>query len=173
MPDDIPRALAALLDDDADPDDVLGRFVEAYAKAIGADRCVLFLYRPERRLCCRTHAWHARPEWALPRFASGWTPLPEDLADQDPMYALALVDPDAVYIDDIETADPTLVNAAHEREHFGHHSLIHAPLHDDGVLLGVLEPCTMAAPKVWTPLDKRITAWSQVHLLPVVKAYLA
>ena len=173
MSNGIPDTLSALLGNDAaSPDRVLDDFVGAYARAICADRCVLFLYRPERRLCRRTHAWQARPDWELPRFATGWTTLPEDLAEQDPLYAMALENPEAMYIDDIESADPALVDAEYERENYGHRSLIHAPLYDRDVMLGVLEPCTIAAPKVWTAADREITRWSQAALLPVIKAYL-
>ena len=35
----------------------------------------------------------------------------EAVAKEDPMFALALTDPEALYIDDVEKADPALVNA--------------------------------------------------------------
>ena len=175
----IPAELRALFADDAGGDAVLARLVEVYGRAVGADRCVLFLYQPEEKLAAMTHTWQARPEWALASRSASWRRLPADLARQDPMYALALVDPQALYIDDVESARPELVNLAYEREHFGHRALIHAPLLETppgagrgGRLWGVLEPCTMTAPRVWSERDRAITAWTQARALPLARRFV-
>ncbi len=169
----IPADLAALFADASDPDALIGCLMEVYGRAVGADRCLMFLYEPGKGLSRRTHAWQARPEWALARRSDAWEPLPPDLPRQDPMFAMALHDPEALYIDDVTTADPGLVNGAYELEHFGHRSLIHAPLLENGQLYGILEPCAMARPRAWTDADKAVTAWTQERLLPVARRYIA
>lgn len=174
----IPAELRALFADSPDTDDtdaVFARLVEVYGRIVGADRCVLFLYWPPEGLAAMTHAWQARPHWALASRSRQWRPLPADMAQQDPMYALALVDPRPLYIDDIESADPKLVNRAYESEHFGHRALIHAPLLEvaaGGRLWGVLEPCTMTAPRAWSARDKAITAWVQARALALARRHV-
>ena len=173
MSDAVPADLAALFEDTSDPDALIGCLMEVYGRAVGADRCLMFLYEPDKGLSRCTHAWQARPEWALARLSDAWEPLPPDLPQEDPMFAMALRSPEALYIDDVMTADPGLVNGPYELENFGHRSLIHAPLLENGRLYGILEPCTMAEPRSWTQADKTVTVWTQERLLPVAKRYIA
>ncbi|MBN36388.1 MAG: hypothetical protein CMM46_16735 [Rhodospirillaceae bacterium] len=173
MSDAIPADLEALFTDTSDPDALIGALMEVYGKAVSADRCLMFLYEPSRGLSRCTHAWQARDEWALERRVEAWEPLPEGLAEEDPMFAMALHNPEALYIDNVLTADQKLVNGPYELENFKHHSLVHAPLLEDGTLYGILEPCTMAAPRSWTDHDKAVTGWTQERLLPVAKRYIA
>jgi len=173
MSDSIPADLKALFEDTSDYDAVMGRLMEVYGKAVSSDRCLLFLYNWDRNLSRCTHAWEAKPEYALHRRDAGWEEIPANIATEDPMFGEALHNPEALYIDNVRTADPNLVNAEYELEHFQHHSLIHAPLLEDGVLWGILEPCTIAEPYTWTDHDRAVTAWTQEKLLPLAKAYVA
>ena len=79
---------------------------------------------------------------------------------------------EALFIDDIEKADPALVNAPYEIEHFQHRGLVHAPLMENGVLWGILEPCVIAAPRAWTQDDRDVTAWVQERLTPLAIRYV-
>ncbi|MBT6204101.1 MAG: GAF domain-containing protein [Rhodospirillaceae bacterium] len=173
MSDTIPADLEALFADTSDEDTLFGSLMEIYGRAVSADRCLMFLFAPEKGLSRCTHAWQARPEWALERSVDAWEPVPEGLAQEDPMFGVALSDPNALYIDNVMTADQELVNGPFELENFKHHSLVHAPLLEDGKLYGILEPCTMAAPRTWTEHDKVVTAWVQERLLPVAQRYIA
>jgi len=168
IPDDLQRLFA-----DPEPlDATFGRLMEAYGRAVSADRCLLFLYEPHRNLARCTHQWVARPEWAFDRPDQGWQPLDPEIPKTDPMFALALRDPEPLYIDDVEAADPALVNAAFEIETFKHRGLIHAPLQTDSLLWGILEPCVIAAPRRWTEFDRAVTAWVQQVLTPLAIRYV-
>jgi len=170
--DAIPEDLRKLFAGKRPLDAMFHRLMELYGRAVSADRCLLFLYEPERHLARNTHAWQRKPEWALGRPDKAWSPISESLPQKDPLFAEALINPEALYIDDIETADPALVNAAYERESFGHKALIHAPLMADGSLWGILEPCTMEAPRQWTASDRAVTAWVQQKLTPLAIRYV-
>lgn len=169
----IPDALVRLFDDTSDLDALFGRLMEIYGRAISADRCLLFLYEPARKLARCTHEWDREPGYAFGRSYAGWEPFDaQATAKDDPMFAEALHNPEALYIDDIEKADPALVNAPYEIENFQHRGLVHAPLIESGVLWGILEPCVIAAPKSWTPEDREVTAFVQRQLTPLAIRYV-
>ncbi len=169
IPDDLQR----LFEKPEPLEESFGRLMELYGRAIEADRCLLFLYEPTRKLARCTHKWTRKPAYAFDRPDEGWAPMDqEQTASDDPMFAMALHDPQALYIDDIEKADPNLVNAPYEIENFQHRGLVHAPLMENGVLWGILEPCVIAAPRAWTQADRDVTAWVQERLTPLAIRYV-
>ncbi len=165
--------LRALLDGDAAPDELLGALMPALSAALDCDRCAVFLREPESRLSRMTHVWQRRPEYALAREGSDWREESASLVEDDPMFAEALRNPAALYIEDVLSADPALVNGAYEVEHFGHRALVHAPLYHDGEMYGILEPCVMGAPRVWSETDRAIVAEVQERIAPAAAAYVA
>ncbi len=165
--------LQALLTSGASPDALLDRLPAAYAAAIDCDRCVLFLRDPHTRRARATHAWQRKPEYALARDDAGWPVESPSLPDDDPMFAMALGDPAALYIEDVLSADPALVNGPYEVAHFGHRALIHAPLYHDGLMYGILEPCMIEAPRAWSDADRANTALVQESIAPAAADYVA
>ena len=107
--------LQALLDSQATPDELLAKLMPILGAALGCDRCMLFLRDPHSRLARATHAWQRKPAYALARADRGWQEEPASLVEDDPMFAEALRNPVALFIQDVETADPALVNSAYER----------------------------------------------------------
>jgi len=168
MSDDV----MAVFEQDAAPGDILQALMPALARALDCDRCLLFLRDPKTDRTRCAHRWAAEPDFALQRADDGWTPLPPTLLEDDPMYAEAMVNPDALFIDDVETADPDLVNGDYETEHFGHRALVHAPVYHDGEMYGILEPCVMDAPRAWSTADKALVAQVQAKLGPVAAAFV-
>jgi GAF domain-containing protein len=168
MNDDI----RAILESDATPDEKLTALMPVFARALDCERCVMFLRDPKTNRGRAVHRWAAKPEFALRRDDRGWEPMPATLLDDDPMYAEAMANPEALYIDDIETADPALVNTAYEKEHFGHCGLVHAPVYHQGEMYGVLEPSSMTKPRAWTPADRALVAAVQARIGPVVAAFV-
>ncbi|MEX0809669.1 MAG: GAF domain-containing protein [Dongiaceae bacterium] len=162
----------AILDSDRTPDEKLTALMPALAKALNCERCVMFLRDPKTHRGRAVHRWAALPEFTLRREDRGWELMPATLVDDDPMYAEAMRNPEALYIDDIETADPALVNTAYEKEHFGHCGLVHAPVYHQGEMYGVLEPSSMAKPRVWSNADKALIAAVQARIAPVVAAFV-
>ena len=165
--------LRALLDGDDAPDELLGALMPALSAALDCDRCAVFLRDPASRLSRMTHVWQRRPEYALAREGRDWRVEAPTLAEDDPMFAVALRDPAALYIEDVLSADPALVNGPYEVEHFGHRALVHAPLYYDGEMYGILEPCVMGAPRVWSEADRVIVAEVQERVAPAAAAYVA
>ncbi len=165
--------LRALLDGDAAPDELLGALMPALSAALDCDRCVLFLRDPHSRLARMTHVWQRRPEYALAREGRDWRVESATLVEDDPMFAMALRNPAALYIEDVLSADPALVNGPYEVEHFGHRALVHAPLYQDGLMVGILEPCVMGAPRVWSDSDRATVAEVQERIAPAAAAYVA
>jgi GAF domain-containing protein len=148
-------------------DEILQELMRAYGTALDCDRCLLFLRDPASTKSKMTHQWVRRPDYAFQRPDRGWQPQSPTLVDDDPMYAEALRNPEALYIDDVEAADPALVNAPYELEHFGHRALIHAPVYHDGEMWGVLEPCVFGAARAWSDDDKSLTRLVQNHIGPL------
>lgn len=168
MNDDI----RAILESRATPDEKLTALMPAFARALNCERCVMFLRDPKTGRGRAVHRWTSKPEFALRREDRGWEPMPTTLLDDDPMYAEAMVNPEALYIEDIETAGPALLNVAFEREHFGHRALVHAPVWHEGEMYGVLEPSSMTEPRVWSIADKALVAAVQKKFGPIVAAFV-
>ena len=165
--------LRALLDGDAAPDELFGALMAALSAALDCDRCALFLRNPHSRMSRMTHVWQCKPAYALAREGSDWREESATLVEDDPMFAMALREPAALYIEDVLAADPALVNGPYEVEHFGHRALVHAPLYHDGLMYGILEPCVMGAPRAWSDADRAIVAEVQERVAPAAVAYVA
>ena len=95
----------------------------------------------------------------------------EDLYTADPMMGAGARDPQALFIEDVETAGPDVLNLEFEKD-FLHRALIHAPVYDEGQFLGILEPCTFGEPHVWTEEDRSLTAAVQERLGPVAGKWI-
>ena len=78
-----------------------------------------------------------------------------------------------LFIEDIFTAPRNLVNAAFEHEKYGNRALAHAPIYQGDDYYGLLEPCTVGRPHVWTVPRRRLVLWVQELIAPVVFAYVA
>jgi GAF domain-containing protein len=169
----IPAELQAVFDSDAPGDEKMARLMQVLCDVLACDRCLLFLRDPDTRKTRCTHGYEIDPGFAFDRPDEGWVPHPESIETDDPMFAEAMHNPEALFIEDIETAPSDLVNAEYERENFKHRALIHAPLQHGGKLYGVLEPCTMEEPRVWSERDREITAWTMKRLTPIAMDYIA
>ena len=165
--------LDALLASGATTDALLDRLPAAFAAAIDCDRCILFLRDPHTRRARATHAWQRKSEYALARDRDGWQIENPSLPDDDPMFALALRDPAALYIEDVLTAEQTLVNGPYEVANFGHRALIHAPLYHDELMYGIFEPCMIGEARAWSDADRAATALVQEKIAPAVADYVA
>ncbi len=170
MSDPIERVFS----DGGAPDDILTRLMPALCEALDCDRCVQFpRSNPNTSKWAMTHAWQARPEFALGRPVGAWS-LPADKeGDLDPMYAQAMTSHEVPFIGDIFTSPPTLVNADFEHEHYGNRALAHAPIYRGDDCYGLFEPCTIGRAHDWTPERRRLVWRTQELIAPVVVAYVA
>jgi GAF domain-containing protein len=162
----------AILERKSTPDEMLTALMPALARALDCERCIMFLRDPKTNRGRAVHRWASKPAFALQREDRGWQPNPPNLADDDPMYAEALVNPEALYIDDIETAGPAILDLDYERKYFGHRALVHAPVYHEGEMYGVLEPSSMVKPRKWSAADKALIAAVQKKLGPIVAAFV-
>jgi GAF domain-containing protein len=172
------REVAALLEQswaETGSDHILTELMRVYGVALGADRCLLFLRDPGTTRNSMTHGWLRLPEFEYKRAANDeeWPMMSPTLLDDDPMYAEALRNPTALYIDDIETAPPELLSWEYELEHFGHRALVHAPVYLDGDMYGILEPCVFGAEaRVWSEEDRALTRLVQSKIGPIAADYV-
>ena len=156
----------------AGAEESLQALVEVVGKLLDCDRCCLFLRQPATRMSRMTHEWERKPEFALTRDSTDWSAEPASLENDDPMFAEALVNPDALFIDDVRTAEPGLVNAEYEEKHFGHRALVHAPVFHEGGMYGILEPCVFGKPRAWSETDRALVARVQNKAAAMIAAYV-
>ena len=173
----IPEPLRRWATSDAPADAKLNELMRLYAAALDCQRCILYCREPDLRRANTTHAWWSpeNEEYAVTWeswFSAEWVDEGPPNAE-DPLFAAALVSPDAIYIDDIEN-DPTgLVNLEFEQRIFKHSALIHAPIYYEGKCYGILEPSAFGKPRHWSAADRAITAWAQAQLGPIVAGFVA
>lgn len=78
----------------------------------------------------------------------------------------------SIFIEDVETAPPQVVNREFEQEHFGHRALIHARLSQDKQLWGILELSVFGQPRHWSEFDRQAIAQSVEKMTPLAIAYI-
>jgi hypothetical protein len=101
-----------------------------------------------------------------------WVKEPESLSKEDPLFAAALRTDASVFVEDVETASPEVVNRDFEAENFGHRALVHAHLCQDGSLWGVLQPCVFGQPRVWSEFDRFVMNQVTERITPLAVTYV-
>lgn len=167
----VPHDIEALFQSAATPAVLLEALMPAIGRALDCERCLLFLRDPLRCRSRMTHGWWDKAEHAYER-AAKWSKEPATLAAEDPLFAEALRNPRALFIDDIEGAAPGVLDVDYERTEFRHRALVHAPLYDNARCYGVLEPCVFDAPRRWSAKDRALVEWLQRQLGPIAAAYV-
>ena len=148
----------------------LSAAVTAIAQYLQVDRCFLYIRDPQTRYGRAAFCYCRRSD--IPDVSSDeWEQEPE-LEAEDPMFAAALNCKPTVYVEDVETADPEVVNRDFEAQEFGHRALIHAHLCEAGELWGILQPCVFGNPRHWTEGDKQFIDLAVSKLTPLVKQYV-
>ena len=152
------------------PETVLNEVVRLVGEALHADRCFLCIRNPATRQSRIAFVWRrdesvpdVRPEH------SEWvdeTPLPAD----DPLYAAALAGRPSVYVDDVQTAPPGVLDREFEARTFGHRALVHGHVVADGTLWGILQPAVFGQPRGWTEPDRHFVELLLPQLIPLIRA---
>ena len=162
--------LQTILQSQGSPNDVFAALLPVLGEILQCDRCFLYLRNPDNQLGKVPFYW--RRNLDIPEiFDADWKPEPESLA-QDPLFTAALQAKPSVYVEDVETADPQIVNRAFEQENFGHRALIHAHLRQDGQLWGILQPCIYGQPRIWTETDRTIMTEVEQAITPLAISYV-
>lgn len=134
------------------------------------DRCFLYLRHPATRLGKVPYCWCRHDDIPIV-LDNHWKPEPANLPNEDPMFAAALQCAPSIFVEDVETTNPDILDRTFEQANFGHRALVHAHLCHEGQLWGVLQPCRFNHPRVWTTRDRDLIATATAALLPFAIAY--
>lgn len=159
LPDVLENSLAS-----NDPEAIFAALLPALGEVLQCDRCFLYLRHPQTRMGKVVGCWRRCPDYPDVTDAD-WQPEPASLAEEDPLFAAALRAEPSIFVEDVETADPAVVNQAFERQNFGHRALIHAHLRQQDQLWGILQPCVFGQPRQWSAGDRAVIAELE-HRLP-------
>ncbi|MDZ8056116.1 MAG: GAF domain-containing protein [Aulosira sp. ZfuVER01] len=167
----LPEAVQNVLDRYSDPDAIFTAILPVIGEVLQCDRCFLYLRNPQTKWAKVAYCWRRNPE--IPDVTdSDWRLDPESLPQEDPLFAAALRNDPSVYVEDIETASPEVVNQEFERQHFGHRALIHAHLCQDRKLWGILQPAVFGKKRVWSEFDRAFVTELESQLTPLAVAYI-
>jgi len=167
----LPDALDNVLVNTSDPDAVFSALLPVLCEVLECDRCFLYLRNPHTNVGHTPYCWRRNP--AVPDVTSKELKIePESLSKEDPLFAAALDAKPSVYVEDVETADPTVVNLEFEQKSFGHRALVHGHLRQDGVTWGILQPCVFGQPRVWTEFDRDVMTQIEQKITPIAVAYV-
>ncbi len=165
----LPHSLETVFTQFEQPEAVFNALLPTLCEVLQADRCFLHLRNPHTRMY-RSFCWRRSPAF-LDISTEGWQPETQwEL--EDPMFAAALRADPSIFVEDIETASPTVLNREFERKYLGHRALIHAHVVQDNLLWAILQPCLMAVPRQWSEFDRSTVQAVVERLNPLVLAYV-
>lgn len=167
----LPTVLDNILATNREPDAVFSALLPALGEVLQCDRCFLYLRNPQTKIGKIPFCWRRSDQY--PDVTdSDWKKEPESLPAEDPLFAAALHAKPSIFVEDVETASPEVVNRDFERNNFGHRALIHAHLCQDGVLWGILQPCVFGQPKAWTQFDHFVISQLEDKITSLAVAYV-
>ncbi|WP_315789361.1 GAF domain-containing protein [Fischerella sp. JS2] len=167
----LPKAIKSVLDRHSDPDYVFATLLPVLGEVLQCDRCFLYLRNPQTKLGKIAHWWRRNQQ--IPEITdTNWRSEPESLSKEDPLFAAALRTDPSIYVEDVETASPEVVNKEFEHKNFGHRALIHAHLCQEGQLWGILQPEIFGQKRVWSAFDRAIITQLETKLPPLAVAYI-
>lgn len=154
-----------------EPNVVFAALLPTLGEMLQCDRCFLYLRCPYTSFGKVVYCWRRSSQY--PDIAiTEWTKEPKSLSLEDPMFAAAVRAEESLFIEDVETANPEVVNLAFEQKHFGHRALIHAHLRFDNLLWGILQPCVFDRPRVWTAFNRSTIALVTEKMTPLAVSYV-
>lgn len=167
----LPEVLQKVFHENTTPDGVFAALLPALGEVLKCDRVFLYLHHPETSFGKIPYCWRRSSEYP-DMTEPEWKKDPESLPLEDPLFAAALRAEPSIFVEDIETASPTVLNKEYERKNFGHRALIHAHLRQDNVLWGILQPCVFGEPRVWTERDRFVIDRVTEKITPMAINYV-
>ena len=167
----LPKIQAEISSQNQTPEAIFPLLVPALGDVLNCDRVFLYLRNPETQIGKVPYCWRRNSNYPEVRDAE-WKKEPKSLGEEDPLFAAALRAEPSIFLEDVETANPQVVNKNFEAKEFGHRALIHAHLCVDGLLWGVLQPCIFARPRVWTDFDRQVIAAVTEKISPLAVAFV-
>jgi GAF domain-containing protein len=167
----LPTAIEDIFDKYNEPDVIFTALLPVIGEILQCDRCFLYLRNPESSIGKVQGCWRRNQD--IPDITDrNWKAEPPSLSKEDPLFAAALRTEPSIYVEDVETASPEVVNREFERKQFGHRALIHAHLSQNGKLWGILQPCVFNHPRAWSPFDRAIMAELESKIAPLAVAWV-
>ncbi|WP_017318413.1 GAF domain-containing protein [Mastigocladopsis repens] len=167
----LPEAIQNILDTYSQPDAVFTALLPVLGEVLQCDRCFLYLRNPQTRLGQVPYCWRRNQD--IPEIIDpDCKPEPESLSEEDPLFAAALRTDPSIYVEDVETASPEVVNREFERKEFGHQALIHSHLVWNGQLWGILQPCVFGSKRVWSAFDRAVVTQVEGKIALLAVAYV-
>ena len=164
-------AVDTLLAANRTPAETLNQLVQTVGLTLNADRCFLYVRQPTQQHGRIAFCW--RTDETIPDVIQpDWQPDTTDTPREDPLIRAGLAMQPSVYVDDVETAGPEVLNREFEHKTFGHRALIHAHIQTDNQLWGILQPCLFLGPRNWTEIEKTHIEAILPRLQPVIEAYV-
>lgn len=165
----LPQTLQDVFRLHSQPEALFAALLPALCDTLQTDRCFLEVRNPQTRMH-QNICWRRYPD--LPDTSTqGWQPE-QEWEKEDPMFAAALHLEDSIFVEDVETAAPTVLNREFEQKYFGHRALIHAHICQDGQLWGILQPCIFGQPRIWSNFDRSIIHQVTEALTAIVIRYV-
>jgi GAF domain-containing protein len=166
---ELPEDLALILAEGNSPPKVVTELLPAIGEVLQCDRCFLHLRNPQTRLH-KNLCWRQNPD--IPDTSTQtWEPEGE-WEQEDPMFAAALRCAPSIFVEDIETAAPEVLNVEFERNNLGHRALIHAHICQDGALWGILQPSLFGRSRLWSERDRCLVGQVVERVRPFVVTYV-
>ncbi|MGA0557367.1 GAF domain-containing protein [Larkinella sp. VNQ87] len=169
----LPTIIEEILRVGQNPAEILNQVVQAVGTTLNADRCFLYVRQPDQGRGRIAFCWRKNKD--IPdknTIQPNWQPDIDDLPTKEPLIRAGLAMKPSVYVDDVETAGPEVLNRQFEQETFGHRALIHAHIQRDHQLWGVLQPCLFGHPRHWTDQEKAQIEAILPRLQPVIAAFV-
>jgi len=165
----LPPDLQDVFKSHSQPEALFSALLPVLCDVLQTDRCFLEVRNPYTRMH-QNICWCSNPD--LPNTSTqGWQPE-QEWEKEDPMFAAALRLENAIFVEDVETAAPTVLNQEFERKYFGHRALVHAHMGQDGLLWGILQPCIFGQPRIWSQFDRTVINQVTELLTPIVIHYV-
>lgn len=152
-----------------EPESLFSALLPALGEVLQVDRCFLHVRNPTTRMH-RVFCWRRSPE--MPDVSTAGWEQEQEWEKEDPMFAAALRTAPPIFVEDVETASPEVLNLEFEQTYLKHRSLVHAHLCQDGQLWGILQPCLFDSPRVWTDVDRDVITSVIDKLTPIVVDYV-
>ncbi|MBF2002576.1 MAG: GAF domain-containing protein [Synechococcales cyanobacterium M58_A2018_015] len=162
--------LQSILANPMEPSLFFPTLLPVLGELLQCDRCFLYLRNPNRQIGKVTHCWRRTPDFP-DLTESDWQPEPAEW-QEDPLFVASVRAVPSIYIEDVETASPEVVNREFERRYYGHRALVHAHLCSGGQLWGVLQPCMFGQPRVWSEFDRSVITQVTARITPLAIEYV-
>lgn len=150
---------------------VMDSILARLGQELQCDRVFLYLRSPDTQIGRVPFCWRDRSSVPI-IYDPAWKPEAPALAKDDPMFAAALKAQPSIFVEDVETAGPEVLNRQFERQTFGHRALIHAHLCSEQTLWGILQACVFDKPRAWSQSDRQLIKQAVTQLTPFAIDYV-